>query len=304
MPWTPNDIPDLTGRTAIVTGGNGGLGLETVKQLADHGAHVVMAARNQDKARTALMDLDASMPGASVELRELDLASLASVRTFAASVLDDVEAVDILVNNAGLMATPEGRTEDGFETQFGVNHLGHYELTARLLPALMRSAGARVVTVTSFARLSASDLDPDDINLEGGYDPWAAYGRSKRANFHFAIGLQDRFDAAGASASSIAAHPGLSHTDLQARTVRMGDGISMAGFWHAAAKVADMDPANGARPQLRAATDPAARGGTLFGPLFTMAGPAVEKPILRRPDPAEIATLFQISESLTGSTIP
>lgn len=304
MPWTPNDIPDLTGRTAIVTGGNGGLGLETVRHLADHGAHVVMAARNMDKGRTAMIDVDGSTPGASMELRELDLGSLDSVRAFAGSVLDDFEAVDILVNNAGLMATPEGRTEDGFETQFGVNHLGHYELTARLLPALTRSTAARVVTVTSFARMSTAELDPADINLEGGYDPWVAYGRSKRANFHFALGLQDRLDAAGAPVSSIAAHPGLSHTDLQARTVRMGDGVSMAGFWHSVAKVAGADPAHGARPQLRAATDPQARGGTLFGPLFGMAGPAVPRPILRRPDPTEIETLFQISESLTGSTIP
>lgn len=304
MPWTPNDIPDLTGRTAIVTGGNGGLGLETVKQLAAHGAHVVMAARNQDKGRTALIDVDGSIQGASVELRELDLGSLSTVRAFARSILDDFEAVDILVNNAGLMATPEGRTEDGFETQFGVNHVGHYELTARLLPTLMNAAAARVVTVTSYARLAAADLDPDDINLEDGYEPWTAYGRSKRANFHFALGLQERFDATGASASSMAAHPGLSHTELQETTVRMGDDVPMAGFWHAAAKVVGMDPEHGVRPQLRAATDPAARGGALFGPLFGMAGPAVERPILKRPDPAEIETLFEISQSLTGSTIP
>ena len=197
MAWTTHDIPDLSGRTAVVTGANGGLGLETARALAGAGAHVVMAARNQEKAAEAEADIRAGLPQAALEVVPLDLGSLASVRTASGAILAAHERVDILVNNAGLMAIPERRTEDGFEMQFGVNHLGHFALTAQLLPALLRAPAARVVSVTSTAHHMGRAVDPANPNLEGKYEPWRAYGQSKLANFHFGIGLQERFSAAG-----------------------------------------------------------------------------------------------------------
>ena len=304
MAWTPSDIPDLTGRTAVVTGANGGLGLETARALAGAGAHVVMAARNRLKADAAQTDLRREMPQASLEVVPLDLASLTSVHEAAERMLAAHGRLDILVNNAGLMGTPERRTDDGFELQFGVNHLGHFVLTARLLPALLRADAARVVTVTSTARHRGRALDPDNPHLEGRYGPWRAYSQSKLANLHFAIGLHDRFAAAGASAISLSAHPGLSNTGLQAASVEASGGGLSQRFFHALARSTGISVEQAVLPQLRAATDPAAKGGQLYAPRYGNFGAPVRRPILRRLRlRTAIDRLWEVSERETGVTL-
>jgi NAD(P)-dependent dehydrogenase (short-subunit alcohol dehydrogenase family) len=301
MTWTEHDIPDLTGRTAVVTGANGGLGLATALALAGAGATVVMAARDQHKAAAAEASIREAHHEAQLDLVPLDLGDLASVTRAAGMISANHPTVDILVNNAGLMAMPERRTTDGFEMQFGVNHLGHWVLTARLLEPLLRAESPRVVTVTSTAHHIGRAVDPDDVNLDGHYRPWSAYGRAKLANFHFGLGLQRAFARAGVSAASLIAHPGLSNTDLQAHTVAEGGGGRSAPFFHALASSTGMSPTHGARPQLRAATDPAAKGGGFYGPLFMNNGPAVRRPIIRRLGLGKaIHTLWQVSQRETG----
>ena len=304
MPWTTADIPNLSGRSVVVTGANGGLGLETARALAGSGAHVVMAARDQAKAAAAEADIRRSHPDASLEIVPLDLGSLASIKTAAEQILGKHDRIDILVNNAGLMALPERRTEDGFEMQFGVNHLGHFALTAHLLPALLRAEAARVVTVTSTAHHFGRAVDAANPHLDGKYEAWKAYGQSKLANFHFAIGLQRKFEQAGATAESLLAHPGLSNTELQARSVRETDGGTLQRFFHALAGWIGMTPAQGALPQLRAATDPTAKGGEFYAPRYGNSGAAVRRPILRRLGLSKaIDTLWDVSERETGVTL-
>ena len=303
MSWTAADIPDLTGRVAVVTGANGGLGLETARALAGAGAHVVMAARNQEKAQRALADIRAGLPDVSLEVVPLDLGSQASVREAAEQILAKHEQIDILVNNAGVMGIPERSTADGFEMQFGTNHLGHYALTALLMPALLRARAARIVTVTSTAHHMGRAVDPANPHLHGRYRPWRAYGQSKLANFHFGVGLQRRLEAAGAPASSLIAHPGLSNTDLQAVSVQeTGGGLSQK-FFHWLAGATGMSPADGALPQLRAATDPAAKGGEFYAPRYFNSGAPVRRPILRPGTDAAIARLWDVSERETGLKI-
>jgi NAD(P)-dependent dehydrogenase (short-subunit alcohol dehydrogenase family) len=304
MAWTTADIPDQTGRTAVVTGANGGLGLETARTLAAKGAHVVMTARNQEKGAAAVEEIRGTAPQASLELVALDLGSLASVREAADKILAAHETIDILVNNAGLMGIPEQRTEDGFEMQFGVDHLGHWALTALLMPALLRADAARIVTVTSTAHHMGRAVDPANPHLNGTYRPWRAYGQAKLANFHFGLGLQKKLAAARAPAASMIAHPGLSNTDLQARSVRETGGGRSQRFFHRLATRTGMSPAQGALSQLRAATDPQAEGGEFYGPLYVNNGPPVRKPILRRigMDTA-IARLWEVSERETGLKI-
>jgi len=299
--WSATDIPDQRGRTAVVTGANGGLGLETARELARKGAHVVMAARNQQKAQDALSDIRADVPDASLELVTLDLASQASVRAAAEQILGAHDRVDLLVNNAGVMGIPERRTVDGFEMQFGVDHLGHWALTALVLPALLSTPGARVVTVTSTAHHIGRAVDRANPHLEGRYRPWRAYGQAKLANFHFGLGLQCEFVRAGVSAGSLIAHPGLSNTDLQAVSVRETGGGASQRFFHVLAVGTGMSPSQGALSQLRAATDPHAKGGEFYGPLFVNNGPPVRKPILRRLGMSgAIAKLWEVSARETG----
>jgi NAD(P)-dependent dehydrogenase (short-subunit alcohol dehydrogenase family) len=301
MAWTTKDIPNLAGRTAIVTGANGGLGLETARALAGAGARVVMAARDPEKTATADADIRRSHPNATLEVVPIDLASLASIREAADRILRTHDRIDLLVNNAGVMAVPERRTKDGFEMQFGVNHLGHFALTALLLPALLRAERARVVSVTSTAHHMGRAVNPDNPHLQGSYGPWKAYGQSKLANFHFAIGLQRLFDAAGAKASSLVAHPGLSNTELQAVSVRESGGGASQKFFHVLAGSTGMTPAAGALPQLRAATDPAAKGGEFYAPRFVNNGPPVRRTIFRRIGlTSAIDKLWKVSERETG----
>lgn len=301
MVWTTDDIPDQRGRVAVVTGANGGLGLETARELARKGAHVVMAARNLEKAEAARAGILADVPSAALEVRPLDLASLDSVRSFAAAVLAAHDAVDLLINNAGVMGTPRNETADGFELQFGTNHLGHFVLTASLMPLLLRSEQGRVVTVTSTARHFGGRLNVLDPHLRTGYDPWRAYGQSKMANLHFAVELNRRLQTAGAKVESLAAHPGFSNTDLQAQSVRSTEGGASQRFFHITVGWFGMTPLRGALPQLRAATDPAARGGELYAPRWVNFGPPVRRPILARSrNPDAMRTLWAISEQETG----
>jgi NAD(P)-dependent dehydrogenase (short-subunit alcohol dehydrogenase family) len=302
--WTTDDMPDQSGRTAVVTGANGGLGLETARALAAKGAHVVMTARNQEKAAHAVEDIRATLPDASLELVSLDLGSQASVREAAEAILVAHDRIDVLVNNAGVMGIPEQRTVDGFEMQFGVDHLGHWSLTALLMPAILRADAPRIVTVTSTAHHMGRAVDPENPHLQGRYTPWRAYGQAKLANFHFGLGLDERLRAAHAPAASLIAHPGLSNTDLQARSVRETGGGASQRFWHRLAASTGMSAADGARSQLRAATDPKAKGGEFYGPLFINNGDPVRKPIFRRIGMSRaIDRLWEVSERETGLTI-
>ncbi len=301
MPWTTSNIPDLDGKVAVVTGANGGLGLETAKALAGAGAHVVMAARDQEKAERAHREIVAHAPGASLEVVALDLASLDSVREAADAVAQARPAVDILVNNAGVMAMPERRTEDGFEMQLGVNHLGHWALTAHLLPCLLRADRARVVSVTSTAHHFARSVDPANPHLAGEYAPWKAYGQAKLANYHFALGLQRDFEEHGVGAQSLVAHPGLTRTNLQVHAVQQGGGGRWAHVWKRLAAHTGMEPARGALPQIRAATDPGATGGEMYAPRFVQFGDPVRRPILRLIGlDTAIDNLWEVSEKETG----
>jgi NAD(P)-dependent dehydrogenase (short-subunit alcohol dehydrogenase family) len=299
--WSAADIPDQHGRTAVVTGANGGLGLETARALATKGAHVVMAARNRQKTAAAVEDIQASAPDAGLEVVALDLASQASVRDAARQILAAHERIDLLINNAGVMGIPQAKTLDGFEMQFGVDHLGHWSLTALLLPALLHADGARVVTVTSTAHHMGRAVDPANPHLDGRYGPWRAYGQAKLANFHFGLGLQREFERAGVATASLIAHPGLSNTELQAVSVKETGGGASQRFFYMLARHTGMSPAQGALSQLRAATDPTAHGGEFYGPLFVNNGPPVRKPVFRKLGmDAAITRLWEVSQRETG----
>lgn len=301
MAWTTADIPDLRGRVAVVTGASGGLGLETTRELARKGAHVVLAARDAAKAERARAEILADVPGASLGRQELDVASLDSIHAGAERILAAHRTIDILVNNAGVMGLPERRTVDGFELQLGTNHLGHFALTALLLPALLRGERARVVSVTSTGRHVGRAIDPTNPHLRGRYDPWRAYGQSKLANVHFAVELERRFREAGANAQSLVVHPGLTHTDLQARSVRETGGGRSQRFWHGAVRRFGMSPSEGALTLLRAATDPTLEGGRLYTPRLVNWGTPVRRPLIGRSrSRSAIRTLWQVSERETG----
>lgn len=303
MSWTVADIPSQQGRVAVVTGGNGGVGLAIARVLAAKDAHVVMAARNQAKAEAARSAVLAADPAATVEIVELDLGSLASVEAAAGTILDRHDRIDVLINNAGVMAVPEGRTIDGFETQFGTNHLGHWALTAHLMPALLVSDAARVVSMTSIARHMSAGLDAANPHLRGTYDAWRAYNQSKLANYLFGVGLHDAFTEAGVAATSLVAHPGLTNSDLMTTTQAQG-GAGLFGWvsdkW---VKVAGMSTDHGALPALRAATEPAAAGAALYAPRFGANGGPVRRPIRRPSDTRGIEALWAASERETGITL-
>lgn len=303
MSFTIASIPDLTGTTSLITGANGGLGFATANALAGKGSHVVIAARNLDKARAAVARIVATRPAASLEIVELDLGSLESVADTAAQVLSSHDRLDILVNNAGLMAMPEGRTVDGFETQFGVNHFGHWALTARLMPALLAAPRSRVVTVTSSAHHFGRAVGRSTPYRDGRYNSWLAYGDSKLANYHFALGLQRHFAMLGADAASLLAHPGLSNTNLQTQTVNEGGGGVLGDFSLALVRRLGMTAEQGALSQIRAATDPGAKGGQFYVPRWFTFGPPVTRPILRPRSSRAIDRLWAVSEQATGLTL-
>ena len=303
MSFSIAKTPSLKGKTALVTGGNIGLGFETVKALASKGAHVLLAARNEEKGKAAVTEIQKLVPNAHVELLSLDLASQRSIRTAATEVGNKFSQLDFLINNAGIMAMPEMKTEDGFESQFGVNHLGHWSLTGLLIDNLLAAEQARVVTVTSTAHHLVWNINFDDPHLRKNYSPWKAYSQSKLANYFFALGLHNEFKNSGKKAMSLLAHPGLSHTNLQVETFDRG-----AAGWagtvskYLAARVG-MEPSEGARPQIRAALDPKAKSGQFYGPRYGNNGAPVKHLILRTRNKANIRKLWELSERETGISI-
>jgi len=299
--WTLADMPDLTGRTAVVTGANSGLGYETSLALAQHGATVVMACRDEDRCAQAAERIRSAHPAARLEPERLDLADLDSVRACSAAVLSRHGAIDILVNNAGVMAPPcRMTTRQGFELQLGVNHLGHFALTGLLLPALLRGPSSRVVTVSSFAHETGA-IDFDDLQLEAGYTPYRAYSASKLANLLFMLELDRRLSRAGASAISAGAHPGFASTQLQATGPFLCEKPIRSWLVLAAVRVIGQSPREGAEPQLYAAGASEARGGDYFGPRFRIRGhvvPSDMAPAAR--DEAVAARLWEVSAQATG----
>ncbi len=293
--WPSGYIPDVTGKVVVVTGANSGLGLETTRVLAAHGARVLMACRNAEKAERAADEIRAAAPKGSVEVRSLDLASLESVRAFAAGVRATEARLDLLVDNAGLMATDEACTADGFEMQLGVNHLGHFVLAAELMPLLRAAPASRVVTVSSMGHRMGR-MHFDDLMWEHHrYHRWPAYFQSKLANLLFTAELQRRLTAAGSTTIALAAHPGATGTDLGAE----GSGITNR-ILTPVYPMLGQSVAGGALPQLRAATDPAAHGGEFYGPRWRISGPPVlETPSRRARRPEDAARLWAASEELT-----
>jgi NAD(P)-dependent dehydrogenase (short-subunit alcohol dehydrogenase family) len=302
-PWTAADIPALGGRTAIVTGANSGLGFEVALELARHGAEVTMLVRDATRGAAALERLRAQVPDAHATLALADLADLASVRTFTAGWLADDRPADVLVNNAGVMALPRSLTVDGFERQFGTNHLGHFALTSLLLPALRQRPGARVVTVSSGVA-QAGRIDLDDLQGERRYWRWGAYAQSKLANLLFAFELDRR--AADTTLVSVAAHPGFAATNLQAASPRQQGHRWRADAVTFGARLFGQSAAAGAWPLLYAATAPDVHGGDYYGPggPWSLRGHPTLVPPPRRAVDAELAAaLWAVSERLTGVAI-
>jgi len=292
MSWTAEDIPSLEGRTAIVTGANSGTGYATARGLALNGASVVLACRNQARGTLAARRILRSVPGADLRAEPLDLASLGSVRSFAARIQALGIVPDLVVNNAGVMIPPQMKTADGFELQIGVNHLGHFALTGLLIPTMLDSPGSRVVTVSSIAH-QTGHIDFTSFRGGGSYDAFQAYRQSKLANLIFAIELDRRLRAGSHRAISVAAHPGVTHTNL----------VRHRKVFDIMARIIGMPPSRGALPILFAATAPDVRGGEYYGPngLYEMRGhPAPARGAPRARDPELAQRLWKISEELTG----
>jgi NAD(P)-dependent dehydrogenase (short-subunit alcohol dehydrogenase family) len=304
MAWNRNDMGDLSGRTAVVTGANSGLGLESARALAAAGARVLLACRDEERARGALATVAAEATGPEPEVVRLDLADLDSVATAAADVAGRVERLDILLNNAGVMAIPLRRTAQGHEAQFGTNHLGHYALTGRLLPVLLAAERPRVVTTSSFMH-HMGRMRWDDLDAQRRYRKWEAYGQSKVANLLFAFELDRRARAAGSSLVSAAAHPGYASTELQKRGPQMSGNRLMAAAMGIANAAVAQSPQGGALPQLYAAVAPEVEGGDYLGPggPFELRGsPKKVRAAKRAYREADAERLWQASEEMTGIT--
>ncbi len=289
--WTEHEIPNQSGRVAIVTGANSGIGWDTARALAQRGAAVVMACRSMAKAQHAAGKIKDLAPSGSVAVMPLDLADLNSVRAFAAAFRAQYERLDLLINNAGVMMPPYSKTAQGFEQQFGVNHLGHFALTGLLLDLLNATPGARIVTVSSGAHLFGS-IHFEDLNWERGYRPQRAYGQSKLANLLFTYELQRKLEAAGLGTLAVAAHPGWTATNLQQH----------AGSFQMLNPIFAQSTAMGALPTLYAATAPAVQGGEYFGPSGLMEMRGYPKKVgsnARSRDEAVARRLWQVSEDLT-----
>jgi NAD(P)-dependent dehydrogenase (short-subunit alcohol dehydrogenase family) len=296
--WKVEDIPDQTGRTAVITGANSGLGLAAARALAGAGADVVLACRNIEKGEAAMASIRATAPAATVTVEALDLSSLASVREFAERFGAERDGLDLLINNAGVMAPPRRETADGFEQQFGTNHLGHFALTGLLLSGMQGRGDARVVTVSSTAH-KMGRINFDDLQRQRRYFRWSAYGQSKLANLLFARELDKRLRAAGSTVKSLAAHPGYSATNLQSAAPPLIDRAVMTVTNRLLAQSAEM----GALPELYAATRPNLEGGLFIGPdgFEEQRGhPKVVSPVKAGRDEAVAARLWTVSEGLTG----
>ncbi len=265
MSWTEANIPELTGKTVVVTGANSGLGLETTRLLAGRGAHVIMACRTTAKAEAALREVQDQLPRASLEFVRLDLSELASVRAFGEAVSGAHGKLDALINNAGVMAIPRRETADGFEMQLGTNHLGHFALTAVLMPLLMKTPAARVVTVSSLMHRVGS-MRFDDLHGRRSYDKWRAYNQSKLANLLFCYELDRRLRVADADVCSVAAHPGYSATNLQGVGPQLSGSKLAERFYAFTNKVAAQPAHMGAMPSVFAAVGEPVSGGGFYGP--------------------------------------
>jgi NAD(P)-dependent dehydrogenase (short-subunit alcohol dehydrogenase family) len=300
--WSTTDIPDQTGRVAVVTGANTGLGFETAKALAAKHATVVLAVRNVDKGKQAAATIAAAAPGADVQVQPLDLSSLASVREAAEALRGAHPQIDLLINNAGVMYTPKQTTADGFEMQFGTNHLGHFALTGLLLDRLTATPHSRIVTVSSMGHRIRAAIHFDDLQWERSYSRVGAYGQSKLANLLFTYELQRRLAAAGSTTVATAAHPGGSDTELARNSPAPLRALS-AVFGRFLAQSAAM----GALPTLRAATDPGVIGGEYYGPagFRELRGwPRVVESSTQSHDAEIQRRLWSVSEELTGVTYP
>jgi NAD(P)-dependent dehydrogenase (short-subunit alcohol dehydrogenase family) len=298
--WTTDDIPDQTGRVAVITGANTGLGYETALALAEHGAHVVLAVRNVDKGKDAAALIHKSRPNADLALQELDLTSLDSIRAAAEQLRASHDHIDLLINNAGVMYPPKSTTKDGFELQFGTNHLGHFAFTGLLLDRLLPVAGSRVVTVSSMGHRIRADIHFDDLQWEHSYNRVKAYGQAELSNLLFTYELQRRLAAHGTTIA-VAAHPGGSNTEL----MRHLPGWA-ASVYPVIAPIFQ-DAAMGALPQLRAASDPAVLGGQYYGPGGfgqTRGYPKIVGSSRKSHDVDRQRRLWAVSEELTGVTYP
>jgi NAD(P)-dependent dehydrogenase (short-subunit alcohol dehydrogenase family) len=295
--WTSDDVPGQHGRLAVVTGANTGLGFETARVLAARGASVVLAVRDAEKGKAAAARIAATAPGADVMVQSLDLASLDSIRAAAGELRAQHPRIDLLINNAGVMFPPKQTTGDGFELQFGTNHLGHFALTGLLLEQMLPVPGSRVVTVSSLAHRIQARIHFDDLQSERSYRRVAAYSQSKLANLLFTYELQRRLSGAGTTIA-VAAHPGLAATEL----TRNSPAIAAFGY-----ALVSQKAAMGALPVLRAATDPAVVGGQYYGPggfLGARGYPTPAKSSGQSHDTAIQRRLWAVSEELTGVTLP
>jgi len=300
--WTAADIPDQSGRVAVVTGANTGLGYWTAEMLADKGAHVVLAVRNLDKGKDAVDRITAQSPKADVALQQLDLTSLDAIRETAEELKAAHQRIDLLINNAGVMYTDKATTKDSFELQFGTNHLGHFAFTGLLLDRLLPVQGSRVVTVSSVGHRIIAKIHFDDLQSDRSYNRVAAYGQSKLANLMFTYELQRRLAAKGAPTVALAAHPGGSDTELTRYIPRLVKPV-VDVVWRMFSQSAEM----GALPTVRAATDPSAQGGQYYGPDGigeTRGYPKVVQSSKQSHDEAIQRRLWAVSEELTGVTYP
>jgi NAD(P)-dependent dehydrogenase (short-subunit alcohol dehydrogenase family) len=298
--WDAERIPDQSGRVAVVTGANSGLGLVVARELARKGALVVLACRNMDKGRAAVPEVKAVATGPEPELEELDLASLSSVRLFVDRFKANHDGLDLLINNAGVMASPRRHTADGFELHLGTNHLGHFALTNLLLPLMEGRADARVVTLSSNAHKTVRGIAFDNLNGERRYFRWNAYGQSKLANLMFALELDRRLRAQGSTVKSLAAHPGYSATNLQSAAAPLVDRLVMKVTNAAVGQSAEM----GALPVLYAATEPGLEGGTYVGPdgIAEQRGhPKIVKPNRVARDEQAARRLWEVSDEVTAA---
>jgi NAD(P)-dependent dehydrogenase (short-subunit alcohol dehydrogenase family) len=299
--WTEQDIPAQKGRLAVVTGANSGLGFEAARALAAHGASVVLAVRDVDKGKHAADRIAGAVPGADTTVQQLDLTSLESVRNAAEQLGSAYSTIDLLVNNAGVMYTPRQITSDGFELQFGTNHLGHFALTGLLLDRMLPVPGSRVVTVSSVGHRIRARINFDDLQGERSYNRVAAYGQSKLANLMFTYELQRRLSGTG-NTIAVAAHPGAANTDLMRNMP-----TALRALVPVIAPIATQSPAMGALSILRAATDPDVLGGQYYGPggfLETRGYPKIVESSPQSHDTAIQQRLWTISEKLTGVTFP
>jgi len=298
--WTYNDMPDLKGKVVIVTGGNSGLGLESVRIMAEKGAEVILASRSREKGEDAKSEILKDLPDARITVMRLDMVDLECIKTFSEEFKKSYDRLDILMNNAGIMTTPYFKTKDGFEGQMGTNHLGHFALTAHLIGLIKKTEGARVVNVSSNAH-KAGKMDFDNLLFEEGkdYSPMKAYGRSKLSNLLFTYELQRRFESNGTDAIAVAAHPGFSRTNLIRYIDKKTAFKILSPLVYPISQSAEM----GALPQVRAAVDPTVKGGEYYGPdgFGQMKGyPVKVKSNSASLDNEAARKLWEASEELTG----